>query len=124
MYQTFEYSFDDKVENTCLIASEFSDDVISIADKLDVSCYEYTFVYGIKGKEFITERKGNTYPIGMCLFEVSGRKHSEVDEFLTENGFFIEFSRRDRNFYFSNELKKAAELVERVIEKSRTVPTF
>jgi hypothetical protein len=121
VYQTFEYSFSDDVKDVCLIASEFSDDVIDIAGKLGVSCYEYGFVYGISGDRFVLNKNGDTYPTGMCLYEVSGKGGNDLDYFLSDNGAVIDFSNFDPEFHFGKEFEKTFKIVKKVIEKTKKV---
>lgn len=95
VYQTFEYSFDEKVKETCLIASDFDDDVIKIANKLNINCFAYCFMYEDPDIPF-----ENQYPIGFVLEKVNKTRSDFFDELIPEmDAFWISYY--DPKFKFS-----------------------
>lgn len=95
VYQTFEYSFDEKIKETCLIASDFDDDVIKIANKLSVNCFAYCFMYEDPEMPFEDQ-----YPIGFILEKVNKTNSDFFDEFIPEmDAFWISYY--DPKFKFS-----------------------
>jgi signal recognition particle subunit SEC65 len=96
VYQTFEYSFDEKLEDVCLLASEFDQKTLSIANKLGVSCYTYSFVY---------EESNKGYPIGFVIDKTNKTKNNLFDEYLEamDECFWISFY--DPTFRFNESYK-------------------
>lgn len=95
VYQTFEYSFDEKIKELCLIASDFDEDVIKIANKLDINCFAYCFMYEDPDIPFKDQ-----YPIGFVLEKVNATKSSFFDKIIYEmDAFWISYYAP--NFKFS-----------------------
>lgn len=91
VYQTFEYSFDDRKPDLCLIASEFDDKTLKIATALGVSCYTYSFIY---------EENVNEYPVGIYLDKMNITNRSRFDDYMFEmnNSMFISYHNPIFNF--------------------------
>lgn len=109
VYQTFEYSFDEKIKNVCLITAGFDNDVLSIAEKLNVDCYAYSFVRYVDEPE---------YPIGIYIEKITNSKPNIFDHLLDEmDGGLIYFSHYDPTFSFSEEYKKCFSMLEGLLER-------
>lgn len=105
VYQTFEYSFDKNIKRVCLIAKEISDDVLKIAEKLNVDCYNYSFV---------REEETDSYPMGVYFEKVTRSNSNLFDEYLEDVGGVTLFSFYDPLFDFNKEMKKSLEIIESV----------
>ncbi|MGE7132616.1 hypothetical protein [Lysinibacillus xylanilyticus] len=92
VYQTFEYSFAKGIKTLCLIAKEFDDEVLKIANKLNVDCYSYSFI-----REEVDE---TSYPIGIWLDKKTNTTPNLFDEYLLDISSSILFSFYDPKFCF------------------------
>jgi hypothetical protein len=110
VYQTFEYSFDEKINTVCLITAGFDEKVLSIAEKLNVDCYAYSLV------RFSDELK---YPEGIYIEKVTNSKQNIFDQLLSEiDGGVIYFSHYDPSFSFSKEFKVCFSMLEKLFENT------
>lgn len=87
VYQTFEYSFDDTIKELCLIASNFDDDTLKIASKLNINCFAYCFMYEDSDIPFEDQ-----YPTGFILEKVNETESQSFDGIISEmDGFWISY---------------------------------
>lgn len=84
VYQTFEYSFDEKLNDVCLLTSKFDTKTLSIANRLGIACYTYSFMY---------EESVNEYPIGFVIEKANLTEKNLFDEYLEamDECFWISF---------------------------------
>lgn len=84
VYQTFEYSFDNNINHVCLLAKRFDEKTIQIANKLNVACYQYSFIY---------EERMDSYPKGFVIERVNHTLTNIFDECLAamDETFWISF---------------------------------
>ncbi|MGE8038131.1 hypothetical protein [Lysinibacillus sp. NPDC093692] len=101
VYQTFEYSFAEEIETLCLIAKEFDESVLKIANKLNVDCYSYSFIR--------EEADETLYPIGIWLDKKTNTSPNLFDEYLSDISNAIFFSFYNTKFCFLKEFETARE---------------
>lgn len=106
IYQTFEYSFAENIENVCLIAKDIDNNVLKIANKLKVDCYSYSLV-----KEDDIE---DSYPIGVYFEKITNSKTNNFDEYLQDIGGLTLFSFYNPKFDFTKVLQDTVELIDDV----------
>lgn len=105
VYQTLEYSFGENVKRVCLIAKEIDMDVSEIAKRLNVDCYNYSFV---------REDNTDSYPIGVYFEKVTKSNPNLFDEYLEDIGGVTLFSFYDPLFDFAEEMRKAIQIIDAV----------
>lgn len=113
VYQTFEYSFDENLKDVCLLASQFDEKSLSIANKLNVSCYSYSFMY---------EESERGFPFGFIVEKENNTKINLFDEYLEsmeEGVFWISFY--DPNFHFGKCFMEKMKIVDQIANNTNRI---
>lgn len=109
VYQTFEYSFDGKIETCCLIATEFDPSVLDIAKRLKVDCYSYSFIYeNIEG-----------YPIGFWIEKESCSVMNQFDEILNEMDHAVFFNNYNPAFNLDKTFQKKYKTMISIFDRTK-----
>ncbi len=112
VYQAFEYSFDSDIKEVCLVASEFDESTLEIANKLGVSCFAYCFM-------FEDYSVSDQYPIGFVLEKVNKVDSEELSQILSEmDAFWISYYKPNFSFkkVFDKEYKTNMNIHDRTKE--------
>jgi hypothetical protein len=122
VYQTYEYTLKDSGYDGVLIAAEFNEIIIDLANHLGITLYEYDFGYSIN-KE--TKKRTET-PEFVWLEKINFKNQSTpFDELLNEiqscDGFYVDFHKDkpsdayesilERNTAYSNAISEACQAV-------------